>query len=68
MVLLLRVCEQLIEAPIQIVMNFVYLKFYDPKGCDDDMNLIEIWETNKSFMAKLDESYHKNCVFKLVRH
>ena len=67
LVLLLKVCEQLIEAPLQIIINFVYLKFYDPSGCHDSMDLAKIWAREElSFFGKVGEAYKMNCVFHLV--
>ena len=66
LVMLLRLCEQFLEAPFQIVINVTYTAVYDPEGCDDDNNLLNIWESNKTFITKLNESY-QTCIFSLVR-
>ena len=67
LVMLLRLCEQFLEAPFQIIINVTYTAVYDPEGCDDDNNLLTIWESdNTTFITKLNESY-QTCIFSLVR-
>jgi len=64
LVMLLRLCEQFLEAPLQIVINVTYTAVYDPEGCDGDNNLLTIWESDKTFVTKLNESY-QTCIFSL---
>ena len=68
----MRGCETVLEAPLQTIVNFVYLKKYAPGHCEDIEALGQIWNSNNGtetaggFFNKMYHSYKDNCAFPLV--